>query len=98
MPFILLVASARSSPSSSVTFCVFISSAATQKETDVAAITERITPTNDALGVISKIAKIEPGDAGDTMPASKTVRVNTPAIPPAITARIRRGFIKMYGK
>lgn len=44
----------------------------------------------------------EPGnplaDAGETRPPPRIVSVNTPVIPPRMTARIRRGFISTYGK
>ncbi|CSB54346.1 Uncharacterised protein [Vibrio cholerae] len=56
---------------------------------------EHTTPKIEPLLVISSTAKIEPGDAGDTRPALNTVSVNTPVIPPAIAAKIRRGFIRM---
>ncbi len=79
-------------------FCVFNRNEATTKVTAQAATTEASTPRTEPLGVISKTAKIEPGDAGETRPAWKTVRVNTPVIPPAIIARISLGFISTYGK
>ena len=39
-----------------------------------------------------------PGDGVATRPAPVTMDVSTPAAPPAIVARIRRGFISTYGK
>ena len=50
-------------------------------------------PDQEAFGVISSTAKMEPGEAGETRPALNRVRVKTPVMPPAITARMRRGFI-----
>ena len=57
-----------------------------------------MTPNIDDLGVISNTAKIEPGEAGATKPECVNVSVNTPDIPPAITASNKRGFINTYGK
>ncbi|MNH47891.1 hypothetical protein D3C79_1113630 [compost metagenome] len=54
---------------------------------------ESSTPMREAFGVISSTAKMEPGEAGETRPALNRVRVKTPVMPPAITARMRRGFI-----
>jgi hypothetical protein len=39
-----------------------------------------------------------PGDGVATNPASSTTAVPTPAAPPAIAARISRGFMSTYGK
>ena len=57
------------------------------------AMMESSTPMREAFGVISSTAKMEPGEAGETRPALNRVRVKTPVMPPAITARMRRGFI-----
>ena len=92
------VASDKPLLSSSPTRTRLSSMDAVRNDTSVEAIIDSATPIRDAFGVISRTAKIEPGEAGETRPALNNVSVNTPVMPPRITARIRRGFISTYGK
>ncbi|MNG32179.1 hypothetical protein D3C84_1181240 [compost metagenome] len=87
------VASPRASASSASGCWARTNTAATRKETVAEAMMESSTPIREAFGVISSTAKMEPGEAGETRPALNRVRVKTPVMPPAITARMRRGFI-----
>ena len=41
---------------------------------------------------------ILPGDAGAVRPTSNNVKQKIPLAPPAIVAKIRSGFIRIYGK
>ena len=67
-------------------------------DTAVATTTAAIFAKYAPFGVIAKIAKILPGEAGAIRPPFKTLNVNTPAIPAGITANKRIGFMRMYGK
>ncbi|OPI92383.1 hypothetical protein BFQ08_25540 [Escherichia coli] len=61
--------------------------AETTKETAIAAHTPAMLAKYAPFGVIASTARIEPGDAGETSPPPRIVSVNTPVIPPRITAR-----------
>ena len=89
---------AASISSSSFTLLVFSRIEETTNETAIAAQMAAMFAKYAPFGVIASTARIEPGEAGDTRPPPSTLRVNTPVIPPRITARIRRGFISTYGK
>ncbi|MNP67220.1 hypothetical protein D3C76_1630230 [compost metagenome] len=84
--------------SSSFTLLVFSRMAETTKETAMAAQIAAMLAKYAPFGVMASTARIEPGEAGETRPPPRIVSVNTPVIPPRITARIRRGFISTYGK
>ena len=87
--------SAKSSP---VDLSCFKIIEATKNDTTAATNTPDNTARYDPLGVINRIAIIEPGDAAAFKPAPKSWNVNVPDTPPAIAAKINAGFIKMYGK
>ena len=63
------------------------------KDTAQEITTDKITPIKEAFGVIANTAMMEPGEAGARKPALNNTKVNTPDIPPAITASNKRGFI-----
>ncbi len=70
------------------------SGTATRKVTRAESTTERMTPSRLAAGAWSSTAMIEPGAAGARRPESRTRLVATPVMPPAIIARMRRGFMR----
>ncbi len=64
----------------------------TRKVTAAERSTERMTPGKLPFGVCARTAMIEPGAAGARRPEPKRTLVKTPVIPPAMTARMRRGL------
>src|SRR5699024_4956633 len=71
---------------------------AMKNDTTVAISTEIIIFIWSPGAAIDMIAIIDPGDAADLRPVFNNTFVNTPAKPPAITAKSRYGFIRTYGK
>ena len=93
--FIFCCAVSNESPSSLEAFKI---AEEITKDTAVAITTAEILAKYAPFGVIAKIAKKLPGDAGAIRPPFKKVSVNTPAIPAGIKANNKIGFMRTYGK
>ena len=71
---------------------------ATAQETAVATRKSATFARNAPFGVMARTARMEPGDAGAIRPPPRRFSVKTPDMPPAMTARTRTGFMRIYGK